>query len=69
MLFRVEPLLNSNLETRIAPNTITDVAAAATMSDSDEGVTIHADSSTVAGGTNENKSPSTKGARRDEISD
>ncbi|KAK9435322.1 RNA binding protein MSSP-2 [Metarhizium brunneum] len=53
----------------IAPNTITDVAAAATMSDSDEGVTIHADSSTVAGGTNENKSPSTKGARRDEISD
>ncbi|KHN94211.1 RNA binding protein MSSP-2 [Metarhizium album ARSEF 1941] len=53
----------------IVPNTNTDAAAAATLSESDEGVTIHADSSAVAVGSDENKSPSAKGARRDEITD
>lgn len=69
MLFHMEPSANSNLEFRIVPNTNTDVAAAASMSDSDEGVTIHAETTAVDGGADENKSPSTKGVRRDENSD
>lgn len=69
MLFHMALSLNSNNDIRIIPNTNTDVVTPASMSESDEGVTIHADSTAVAGGADENKPPSTKGARRDENSD
>jgi hypothetical protein len=68
MLFHKEFSANSNIQIRIGPNTNTVAVVPASMSDSEEGVTIHVDTNTIIGGADENKSPSAKGVRRDENS-